>query len=94
MKTHRLSIIASGLDVTTNDYADRFFEAGCDDATVSLQKGRFVLDFDRAADSFEKALISAIHDVKRSGATRKLRPVWSLTKGCAKWNCSSFAEGG
>ena len=69
MKTHRLSIIASGLDVKTNDYADRFFEAGCDDATVSLQKGLFVLEFDRKADSFEKALISAIHDVKRSGAT-------------------------
>lgn len=66
MKSHNLTIIASGLDADTLDYADRFFEAGCDDATISLQKGLFVLEFDRDAESFEDALISAIRDVKRT----------------------------
>lgn len=69
MKNHCLTIIASGLDTSNLDYADQFFEAGCDDSTVSLQKGLFVLEFDREASSFEEALVSAVRDVKRAGAT-------------------------
>ncbi|WP_368904653.1 hypothetical protein [Taklimakanibacter lacteus] len=69
MKTHALTIIASGLDPDDWSYADRFYEAGCSDATISLQKGLFVLEFDREAETFRKALVSAIHDVKKAGAT-------------------------
>lgn len=69
MKTHILTIVASGLDAASLDYADRFFEAGCEDATVSLQKGLFVIEFSREAVSFERALVSAIHDVRKTGAT-------------------------
>jgi hypothetical protein len=68
MKSHSFTIVASGLNPDANDYADRFFEAGCDDATVALQKGSFILDFDRRAESFEAALASALDDVKRAGA--------------------------
>jgi predicted transcriptional regulator len=71
MKTHRLTIVASGLPVENHAYTERLFEAGCDDATVSLQKGRFVVEFEREATSFEKALESAIHDVRTAGATIK-----------------------
>ncbi len=69
MKNHSLTIIASGLEIGNLDYADRFFEAGCDDSTISLQKGLFVLEFDREANTFEDALITAIRDVKKVGAT-------------------------
>lgn len=69
MKSYSLTIIASGLDSNNLEYADRFFEAGCDDSTISLQKGLFVLEFDRLAEGFEAALITAIRDVKRAGAT-------------------------
>ena len=69
MKNFSLSIIASGLDLTAAESFDRFFAAGCDDATISVQKGLFVIDFDRDANSFKEALVSAIHDVKRAGAT-------------------------
>jgi hypothetical protein len=33
MKIFEFSIIASGLDPEAEDFADRFFDAGCDDAT-------------------------------------------------------------
>ena len=39
MKTHEFTIVASGLDPEMEGYEDRFFEAGCDDATLSFQKG-------------------------------------------------------
>jgi predicted transcriptional regulator len=68
VKNFSLSIIASGLDVNAADSFERLFEAGCDDATISVQKGLFVIDFDRDANSFKEALVSAIHDVKRAGA--------------------------
>lgn len=69
MKTYRLTIIASGLGRDEDVYAEKLFEAGCDDATISLQKGLLVLEFEREANSFEDALQSAIYDVRTSGAT-------------------------
>ena len=67
-RTHKFTLVASGLDPEANDFEDRFFEAGCDDATISIQKGVILLEFARAAPSFAKALISAIADVQRAGA--------------------------
>lgn len=69
MKNHEFTVIASGLDPEDRDFADRFFEAGCDDATISFQKGVIVLDFAREAPNFVKALASALTDVERAGAT-------------------------
>ena len=36
MKIFEFRIIASGLDPEAEDFADRFFDAGCDDATLSV----------------------------------------------------------
>lgn len=69
MKTFEFSVIASGLDPEADDFADRFFNAGCDDATVSFQKGHIIVDFAREADSIEEAITSAITCVKSAGAT-------------------------
>jgi hypothetical protein len=68
MKTHEFTIVASGLDPEMEGYEDRFFEAGCDDATLSFQKGVIIAEFSREAVSFSKAVASAYQDVLRTGA--------------------------
>lgn len=68
MKTHEFTVIASGLDPEAEDFADRFFEAGCEDATLSFQKGAIIIEFYREAVSFSKAVVSAYEAVLRAGA--------------------------
>ncbi len=69
MTTFDFTIIANGLTPEDERFADRFFEAGCDDATISFQKGVIILEFDREAKTFFHALFSAIKDVSNAGAT-------------------------
>ena len=69
MKIHEFAIIASGLDPEAEDFEDRFFEAGCDDATLSFQKGVIIAESARDAVSFSKAVTSAYEAVLRAGAT-------------------------
>jgi transcriptional regulator with XRE-family HTH domain len=71
MKTFEFTIVASGLDPHADDFEDRFFAAGCDDATLSFQKGAIILDFARDAGSFADAVRSALLNVVQAGA----RPV-------------------
>ena len=68
MKTFEFSIIASGLDPQAEDFADRFFDAGCDDATISFQKGHIIADFAREAVSVDAAICSAVECVEKAGA--------------------------
>lgn len=68
MKTFEFSIIASGLDPEAEGFADRFYEAGCDDATISFQKGHIILDFAREADAVDAAICSAVECVEKAGA--------------------------
>jgi predicted DNA-binding transcriptional regulator AlpA len=68
MKTFEFSIVASGLDPEAEDFADRFFEAGCDDATISFQKGHVIVDFAREASSIDAAICSAVECVEKAGA--------------------------
>jgi predicted DNA-binding transcriptional regulator AlpA len=68
MKTFEFSVIASGLDPEAEDFADRFYDAGCDDATISFQKGHIIADFAREADSIVEAIVSAVRNVEKAGA--------------------------
>ena len=68
MRVFNFTIIASGLDPHAEDFADRFFEAGCGDATISLQRGVLILEFTREAKNITQAIFSAIRDVQRTGA--------------------------
>lgn len=68
MKSYRFTIIASGLDHEADDFEDRFFEAGCDDATIAFTRGAILLEFDREARNFSHAIASAIEDVRDAGA--------------------------
>jgi hypothetical protein len=80
MKTFEFSIIASGLDPEAEDFADRFFDAGCDDATISFQKGHIIADFAREANSIIEALVSAVECVKAAGATvDRVEPDWLVS---------------
>lgn len=69
MKTYEFSIIASGLDPIADNFEIRFFDAGCDDATISFQKGHIIADFAREAVSINEAISTAVTDVKAAGAT-------------------------
>jgi predicted DNA-binding transcriptional regulator AlpA len=68
MKTFEFSIIASGLDPTADDFESRFYDAGCDDATIAFQKGHTIIDFARRADRIEDAIASAVAGVTAAGA--------------------------
>lgn len=60
--TFRLTL--AGIDLT-DEQLDAFFEAGCDDATFSLERDGIVLGlFDRQARTQEDAVLSAIDDVE------------------------------
>jgi predicted DNA-binding transcriptional regulator AlpA len=69
IKTYEFSIVASGLDPEAQDFADRFFNAGCDDATISFQKGHVILDFAREAASVDEAICTAVECVQKAGAS-------------------------
>jgi hypothetical protein len=62
------SIVAEGVDPAADDFEDRFFEAGCDDALISVVRGSVILGFSREAKNFAHALLSAIRDVRAAGA--------------------------
>ncbi|HWF00892.1 MAG TPA: hypothetical protein VG248_13925 [Caulobacteraceae bacterium] len=68
MKTFEFTVIAAGLDPHAEDFEGRFFDAGCDDATVAFQKGRILVDFARDAPSLEAAIAGAIQNVRQAGA--------------------------
>jgi predicted DNA-binding transcriptional regulator AlpA len=69
MKTYEFSVIASGLDPQAEDFESRFYDCGCDDATVSFQKGHIIVDFAREAESIDDAISSAVEAVTATGAT-------------------------
>lgn len=67
MKNHEFTVVASGFDPGNDDFINRLFDAGCDDATVSFQKGVTILSFDREAVTFSSAIISALEAVTAAG---------------------------
>ncbi|MCK1392055.1 hypothetical protein [Bradyrhizobium sp. 1] len=68
MKKFEFSIIASGLDPAAEDFEQRFYDAGCDDAAIAFQKGHIIVDFTREATSVSEAIVTAVRDVKAAGA--------------------------
>lgn len=62
------SPVAPGTDPLADDFEARFRDAGCGDATVSLQNGWIILDFPRLSDSLERAVSAATVCVAAAGA--------------------------
>jgi hypothetical protein len=67
METYSFAIHVTGVDLT-GEYEGAFYEAGCDDALITVIDGRMRLDFDREAAGYKLALASAMDDVERAGA--------------------------
>ena len=71
---HDFALIVDGVKALTQSVEDSLFEAGCDDATLSMQYGLLYLEFSRSAKSLEEAISSAINDVVSAGiGTQVLR---------------------
>jgi hypothetical protein len=64
---HEFTILASGPQ-PDEEALDRFYEAGCDDATISWCDGTLRFDFDREASHFTAAVYDAVKAVLRGGA--------------------------
>jgi len=60
------ALIVGGVAELTQRVEDALYEAGCDDATVSMQYGLLYLDFSRTAESLQVAILSAIEGVRRA----------------------------
>ena len=63
---HEFTLILGGISELTPEIFDALFEAGCDDATMSSRDGIVWLDFRRTESSPEKALASAVRDVRKA----------------------------
>jgi transcriptional regulator with XRE-family HTH domain len=63
-KTYNFTLILGEVNDKTEGLEDALFEAGCDDALINSRNGTVYLDFDRIADNFEDAVISAIKQVE------------------------------
>jgi hypothetical protein len=67
MKRHEFTLILKGPLELTEDIAYELFEAGCSDGTPGTCEGVFSIDFHREAESLERAIQSAIANVKTAG---------------------------
>lgn len=66
-REYDFALILSGVTELTTPVEDALFNAGCDDATLSVQYGQLYLEFSRTASSLLRAILSAIQDVQKAG---------------------------
>jgi hypothetical protein len=66
-REHDFTLVLTGVTELTPAVEDALFEAGCDDATLSLRFGRAFLTFSRTAPALKDAILSAIRDVRQAG---------------------------
>lgn len=66
-REYDFALIVGGVPELTEEVEDALFEAGCDDATVSMQYGRLYVEFSRCAASLQDAILSAIRQVHAAG---------------------------
>jgi hypothetical protein len=63
---HEFTVILDRCEESEDD-AERLYEAGCDDGSISTSSGVTRIDFHREAESLEAAIRSAVGDVNRAG---------------------------
>ena len=56
------------VSIPSGRFSRRFYEAGCDDATIAFQNGHIIADFACGAPSLAEAIASAVAAVKKAGA--------------------------
>jgi hypothetical protein len=67
MRHYSFTLRVDGIDLDGGRYEDALYEAGCDDALVSVVNGSLRVDFDRDAPTFEAAVAAATLNVQRAG---------------------------
>jgi hypothetical protein len=67
MDQYSFTVEITGLS-NQGSYDDILYEAGCSDALVVVVDGRMMMDFDRLAASYERAVESVISDLTKAGA--------------------------
>ena len=69
---YEFTLILSGVSELTPEVLDALYEAGCDDALIGMRDGTAYAEFCREADSFQKAVLSAINNVETMGLSTVL----------------------
>ena len=65
-REYDFALVIDGVAELTSDVEDALFDAGCDDATFSIQYGRLYAEFSRRAASLKDAILSAIRNVRQA----------------------------
>lgn len=74
-REYDFALVVLGVPDLTDKVENALFEAGCDDATLSIQFGVLYMEFSRTARSLEEAILSAIRDVESAGIGAKVSRV-------------------
>ncbi|WP_420623532.1 helix-turn-helix transcriptional regulator [Candidatus Poriferisodalis sp.] len=64
MTTHTFTLIVDGPDLQSDELIDDVYEAGCDDALIGRADGIQFADFDREADTFQYAVLTAVAELE------------------------------
>ena len=60
-------IFCQSVDMNDDSFLDLLYEAGCDDALISFKDGYACLDFSRASENAEDAVVSAVKGIQKAG---------------------------
>ena len=66
MKEHEFTLILTTPEKTEED-ANKLYESGCSDGSISTSDGVTRIDFHRRSASLEEAIRSATADVRKAG---------------------------
>ena len=73
MPTFHFTLIVDGPDLQDYSLIDSLFEAGCDDAAIGCSDGVQYVDFDREAEDFDDAILSAVDDLEKLDGVEVVR---------------------
>jgi hypothetical protein len=65
-REYDFTLVLTGITELPVGAEDALFEAGCDDATISVRFGRVFLSFSRLALSLNDAILGAMRDIKNA----------------------------
>jgi hypothetical protein len=68
MKTHRFTLILSGVSELTPEFADALYEATHGDIELGLRDGVAFVDFSRRGRSLQEVIAAAIQEVESCAA--------------------------
>jgi hypothetical protein len=61
---YEFALVLTGIDEVTDEAVSKLYEAGCDDATISVRSGRVYATFARKSISIKDAILSAVQSIR------------------------------